>query len=124
MKKFRESTIDVNVRCEGNICLIDVTGCLNALTTSQLEKEIQMSLYRRTLHFYVFNITRLESLDSVGMGCLVKIYNRIEDPGTHMIMYGLSDELLKLFRWTNMDKSIQIFNTEDEALDYIAEKSF
>jgi anti-sigma B factor antagonist len=63
----------------------------------------------------VLNLAEVDFIDSSGLGAIVSSLKAIGSDGD-LIICGISDAVMTLFRLTRMNRVFQIFSTEEEAL--------
>jgi len=63
----------------------------------------------------VLNLAEVDFIDSSGLGAIVSSLKAIGNGGD-LVICGISDTVITLFRLTRMNRVFQIFSTEEEAL--------
>jgi anti-sigma B factor antagonist len=63
----------------------------------------------------VLNLDGVDFVDSSGLGAIVSSLKAIGNDGD-LVICGISETVMALFRLTRMNRVFQIFSTEDEAL--------
>jgi anti-sigma B factor antagonist len=63
----------------------------------------------------VLNLDGVDFIDSSGLGAIVSSLKAIGNEGD-LVICGISETVMTLFRLTRMNRVFQIFSTEDEAL--------
>ena len=63
----------------------------------------------------VLNLAGVDFIDSSGLGAIVSSLKAIGNEGD-LVICGISETVMTLFRLTRMNRVFQIFSTEDEAL--------
>ena len=66
-------------------------------------------------YFIVLDLSRIEFIDSSGLGSVVSSLKLIADRGD-LVLYGVSKNVMSMFKLTRMDRVFQIFSSEAEAL--------
>lgn len=64
----------------------------------------------------VLNFTRLEYMNSTGIGLLVTLLVRAQRQNQRMLAYGLSDHYRQILALTRLDEAIGIVESEADAL--------
>lgn len=64
----------------------------------------------------VLNFTGLEYMNSGGIGLLVTLLVRANRQKQKLLAFGLTDHYKQIFELTRLDEAIEIFGSEDEAL--------
>ncbi len=108
--------INVNVRkLNAKASVIDIEGDVNnsaepALTNAYAEAS---SGGARTI---ILNFTKLEYMNSSGIGLLVMMLVRANRAGQKLLAFGLSDHYQHIFELTRLNEAIRIFPTEADAV--------
>ncbi len=108
--------INVNVRkLSAKASVIDIEGDVNnaaeqALTNAYAEAS---SGGARTL---ILNFTKLDYMNSSGIGLLVMLLVRANRAGQKLLAFGLSDHYQHIFELTRLNEAIRIFPSEAEAV--------
>ena len=64
----------------------------------------------------LFNFSRLEYLNSSGIGLLVTLLIQARRAGQHLFAYGLNSHYIKIFELTHLSESIPVYSSKGEAL--------
>jgi anti-sigma B factor antagonist len=108
--------INVNVRkLNAKASIIDIEGDVNnaaeqSLTNAYAEAS---SGGARTI---ILNFTKLEYMNSSGIGLLVMLLVRANRASQKLLAYGLSDHYQHIFELTRLNEAIRIFPSEAEAV--------
>jgi anti-sigma B factor antagonist len=88
---FSISTVD------GGIIRLAIDGELDSVTVAELRGELEKLLAGRPARVEV-DLASLRMIDSSGVGALVSLYKRVRAQGGDMIVTGLRDQPLAIFR--------------------------
>jgi anti-sigma B factor antagonist len=108
--------INVNVRkLNAKASVIDIEGDVNnsaeqALTNAYAEAS---SGGARTI---ILNFTKLDYMNSSGIGLLVMLLVRANRAGQKLLAIGLSEHYQHIFELTRLNEAIRIFPSEAEAV--------
>jgi anti-sigma B factor antagonist len=95
--------------------IIDIEGDVNRYSES-----ILMDAYNRAseggTRNIVMNFSRLEYMNSSGIGLLVTLLVRVQRQNQRLFAYGLDEHYRQIFELTRLIEAIQIFPDEDSAL--------
>jgi anti-sigma B factor antagonist len=94
---FSISTID------SSLTRLAIEGELDAVTVSELRGDIEKLLARRPSRVEV-DLSSLRMVDSSGVGVLVSLYKRVRAQGGDVIVTGLRDQPLAIFRLLRLDR--------------------
>jgi anti-sigma B factor antagonist len=109
-----ETTTDLGVRqAEPAITIIDIDGDVTPAAEDAL-----MGAYGRAngARAVVLNFTRLDYMNSGGIGLLVTLLVRAQRHKQQLLAYGLSDHYRQIFELTRLDDVITIHDDESAAL--------
>jgi anti-sigma B factor antagonist len=95
-------TFSVAIKDSG-VMRLSIGGELDAVTVAELRSEIEKVLLRRPPRVEV-DLSSLRMLDSSGVGALVSLYKRIRAQGGEVVMVGLRDQPLAIFRLLRLDR--------------------
>jgi anti-sigma B factor antagonist len=88
---------------DGGATRLAIEGELDAVTVSDLRSEIEKLLAKRPNRVEV-DLSSLRMLDSSGVGALVSLYKRVRANGGEVIVIGLRDQPLAIFRLLRLDR--------------------
>lgn len=88
---------------EAGVIRLSIEGELDAVTVSDLRTEIEKLLMRQIGRVEV-DLSRLRMLDSSGVGALVSLYKQVRARGGEVVVLGLRDQPLAIFRLLRLDR--------------------
>jgi anti-sigma B factor antagonist len=92
-----------------------VTGDIDVHTGPALRDEV-LSAIDSGRRRVIVDLSRVEFMDSTGLGVLVAGLNRAREAGGGLWVVCVQDRLLKLFRITGLDVVLPIYGTAEEIL--------
>jgi anti-sigma B factor antagonist len=95
-------TFSISVTDAGAMRLA-IEGELDAVTVAELRLEIEKLLAKRPNRVEV-DLSSLRMLDSSGVGALVSLYKRVRATGGEVVVIGLRDQPLAIFRLLRLDR--------------------
>ena len=102
-------------KLSAQVAIIDIQGEVNAAA-----ENILMNAYNEAggaaLHAIILNFSKLEYMNSSGIGLLVTLLIRANRQKQHLLSFGLSDHYRQIFALTRLNDAIPIFDTEPEAV--------
>ena len=98
------TTFRVSTTPEGLVRLT-IEGDLDSATTPGLHGELQALLNRRLPRLEV-DLSRLQTIDSSGVGMLVSLYKGMRAHGGQAVITGLRDQPLAIFRLLKLDREM------------------
>ena len=88
---------------EAGVIRLSIEGELDAVTVSDLRAEIEKLLMRQIGRVEV-DLSQLRMLDSSGVGALVSLYKQVRARGGEVVVLGLRDQPLAIFRLLRLDR--------------------
>jgi anti-anti-sigma factor len=100
---------------DDGVAVIELTGDVTAACETEL-----MDAYREAgraqIRGIVLDFTRLDYMNSSGIGLLVTLLVRAKREGQQVSAYGLSDHYRQIFELTRLDEVISVHDDEDQAV--------
>ena len=88
---------------EDGTARLAIEGELDALSVSDLRTDLEKLLARHPSRIDV-DLSRLRMVDSSGVGALVSLYKRARAQGGTVVVTGLRDQPLAIFRLLRLDR--------------------
>jgi anti-sigma B factor antagonist len=88
---------------EDGTARLAIEGELDAVSVSELRPELEKLLARQPSRIDV-DLARLRMVDSSGVGALVSLYKRARAQGGSVVVNGLRDQPLAIFRLLRLDR--------------------
>ena len=88
---------------EAGVIRLSIEGELDAVTVPDLRGEIEKLLARQIGRVEV-DLSQLRMLDSSGVGALVSLYKQVRSRGGEVVVVGLRDQPLAIFRLLRLDR--------------------
>jgi anti-sigma B factor antagonist len=88
---------------EAGVIRLSIEGELDAVTVSDLRTEIERLLMQPIARVEV-DLAQLRMLDSSGVGALVSLYKQVRARGGEVVVLGLRDQPLAIFRLLRLDR--------------------
>jgi anti-sigma B factor antagonist len=95
-------TVTVTTRETGAI-RIAIEGELDTVTVPDLRNQVEKVVAKEPKRVEV-DLSALRMLDSSGVGALVSLYKRVRGYGGEVVMVGLRDQPLAIFRLLRLDR--------------------
>jgi anti-sigma B factor antagonist len=95
--------------------IIDIEGEVSAFAEDVL-MEAYAEASTPTTRAIILNFSRLEYMNSSGIGLLVTLLIRVNRQKQRLLAYGLSDHYRRIFELTRLNEAIGIYDTEADAL--------
>lgn len=104
----------LTTRAAGEVTVLDLSG--------RLEIGEGSAMLRESLHKIpsgakvVINLTDVPFIDTSGLGEFVSGHTRAQSEGTHLKLAGIPERVKKLFQMTGLDKILEIYDNEEDAI--------
>ncbi|HZS79418.1 MAG TPA: STAS domain-containing protein [Ktedonobacteraceae bacterium] len=111
-----QANIIMNVRrVNPTTSIIDIEGEVSAFA-----EKVLMDAYTEastpTTRTIILNFTKLEYMNSSGIGLIVTLLIRVNRQKQRLLAYGLSEHYRHIFEITRLNDAIKIYSSEEEAL--------
>lgn len=107
----------VNIQIEeaDKYCLLHFSGKLDALSSPSAEKKI-LDLIAQDHIFLIFNFTEVDYLSSAGLRILLASTKKVKAHNGNIIIYGVQEHVMEVFKMTGFDHLLNIVNSRAEAI--------
>ena len=102
-------------RDEGDVTVLAVAGEVDVYTAPKLRERL-VELVGEGKHRLVVDMTKVEFLDSTGLGVLVGGLKRVRSHDGAMALVCGQERILKIFRITGLTKVFPIHDTVEDAI--------
>lgn len=109
-------TFSAAIRYSGDVTLIDLSGSLTFQEIAVLGKTIR-DLLNGGHKKFILNLNGVRSLDSSGIGELVRSYMTVTNRGGNLKMLNLSPKIEEILNITKLSQVFEDFRDEDSAID-------
>ena len=110
-----KSTID------DSIAILEIEGSLSSDMKVEFDAEINRYL-AKSIHV-ILDLSKVAFVDSAALGSIIKFYTTLRKNGRHLLLSSINQKIYDVFRLTGITKQIKIFESLQNALDYIGENS-
>lgn len=112
--------MQIEDRKEGNILIIKVYDKRMDSTTAYEFKERMSEFIAQNNDLIVLNVSEVDFIDSSGLGAIVSSLKMLGGKGD-LVICGIRDTVMRMFKLTRMDKVFGIYDTEKEALTALSQ---
>jgi anti-sigma B factor antagonist len=111
-----QETLSMGVRrIDERIAILDIQGEVTAASEEALGEAYAEAAEDGT-RAVILNFTRLEYMNSGGIGLLVTLLVRANRAKQKLLAYGLTEHYRQIFELTRLDEAIEIYDTEADAV--------
>ena len=109
------TTVDLEIKFRNNVTIIIFPSeSLDANNSRDIKAAIDPAIERNK--FVVFNLERLQFIDSSGLGLILSGFKRIKSNGGDLKMTGMTNQVKVLFELVKLDKIFETYPTTEEAI--------
>lgn len=101
----------VEIENHGDRIIVKLDGQMYVPDAAMLRERL-LQLVEKGTHSVDVNMSRLDFIDSAGLGVLIGIHKRLIERGGHMTLTGLRGSVRELFTLTRLDKVFDIQNDQ------------
>jgi anti-sigma B factor antagonist len=106
--------LSVGTRLVAAHAVVEVGGEVDVYTAPRLRDRLNEVVGSGQQHLVV-DLTRVDFLDSTGLGVLVGVFRRLAKANGSMVLVCPHEKLLKIFRIAGLDSVFKIYATVPEA---------
>ncbi len=106
--------IQVNLRLEERLAIVDLSGDVTSLAEKKLLAAYDKAVAQKT-KYLVFNFSKVSYINSAGMSVMITILTRSQNQGVNLSAFGLSAHFQKIFDMIGLLKYIPHFADEAAA---------
>ncbi len=111
-----QANVEMTVRkISDTASIIDIEGEVSAFAEDVL-MEAYAEASTPTTRMIILNFSRLDYMNSSGIGLLVTLLIRVNRQRQRLLAYGLSDHYRRIFELTRLNEAIGIYDTEADVL--------
>lgn len=67
----------------------------------------------------VLNLSKVNMLDSYGIAAIISIVKQCKEHKGNLTLYGLNEQVMRLIEMTHMDRVLDIWNSEAQAISQV-----
>ena len=108
--------MEINKREVNSIPVVDIIGEVDLYNTKEI-KDLIDHLIKEGKYNIVLNLKDVPFMDSSGIGTLVTGMYRIKKYHGNLKVVNIVGSVAKVFKMTGMDAHLEIFETEEEAVE-------
>ena len=116
MIQIRKSDISFELRTANGLDIIDINGQLDAFTTPDVKAEFKKLTDAR--HYkLILNLQNVNYVNSTAIGAIVAVAQQVRRRKGDLKIFGMKEDIRKVFDLVGASKILEIFDTEQEAID-------
>ena len=114
-----EMDLVINVRNEGTVPIIDLSGEVDAYTSARF-REAMVDLIETGAANLIVSMMKVEYIDSSGLGALVGGLKRSTERGGRIVIVCDNPQIRKVFEITGLEKVFPLYAVEADAVKVMA----
>ncbi len=114
-----QDTMQIDNRIIDDVAIIDIHDEKFEYPKTQVLKNYVMRLIQEGHHHLVLNLSSVTMLDSFGIAVFISILKYCKKEGGNLTMYGLNEQVMHLMELTRMDRVLDIWETEGQAVAHV-----
>jgi anti-anti-sigma factor len=103
-------------RIENDACIVAIEGNIALDGVNEAKAFLRPHLENPAVHNLVINFDKVNFIDSSGIGLIVSIFKTMQQKEGKLALTNLSQKNLEIFTITRLNKILEIFPTEQDAL--------
>lgn len=103
-------------RLENGTCIIAIEGNIALDGVNEAKSYLKPHLESPDVRSIVINFDKVNFIDSSGIGLIVSIFKTMQQKEGRFALTNLSQKNMEIFSITRLNKILDIFNSESEAL--------
>jgi len=107
-------------RVEDNICLVSIEGNIALDGVNEAKAFLKPHIEDPAIKGIVINFEKVNFIDSSGIGLIVSIFKTMQQKEGKFAITNLSQKNEEIFSITRLNKILDIFPTEGEAISSLA----
>jgi stage II sporulation protein AA (anti-sigma F factor antagonist) len=113
--------MDKQLKEVDGVIIVKLTGQVRISTQNEFKDILDNLVMESGEKNVVINMEDIEFMNSVGLGIIIDTCKKFKEKNGKMVLSNLVPDILNLFEVTELDKFIEIFKTEGEAISTIME---
>lgn len=114
--------MDLQVKKQGEVIFLKpLSSNLDATVTTAFKTRVY-DLINQGNNYFVLNLSEVSFIDSSGLGAMVSILKTLNINNGDIVLCGVLQPVLNLFKLTRMDQVFQICNNENEGHTQLVNK--
>ncbi len=114
--QIRKSDVSFEIRQQDGVDVIDMAGQLDAFTTPEIKAEFK-TLTDSSRYKLALNFAGVDYVNSTGIGAIVAVAQQVRKRKGDLKLFAMKADIRKVFDLVGASKILEIFETEQEALN-------
>lgn len=111
--------MELNLKKNGNAIIIYLEGRLDVHLSADIEKEINKLISAESASHFILNLKDVEYMSSSGLRIFVSTMRILKERKRKLVLCNMNSAVRKIFEVVELTDMFDIFNNENEALEYL-----
>ena len=116
-----ETVMNITHRIEYSICIVALQGSFAMEGAHQVRAYLEPFMDDRNIEGIILNYSEVDFISSEGINVTGYVFNTLKDRGAKLALCGITPQNIEFFRMTGIDKVINIYKSEANALEAITQ---
>lgn len=103
----------------GNTVIIYLHGHVDIYVTAHIEKECSKLITSKSGSNFIINMSDVDYVSSSGLGVFISIMGLLKKNYRELAFCNMDDDVRKIFEIVKLTEVFNIFNSEDDALEFL-----
>ena len=108
--------LSIHVHAVDGLKVFELTGSLDIATSPTVRAALTTASEQEQQHRFIVDLTKVEFLDSTGLGALIGAQRRAKEFGGDVRLIAKEGQILRLLRITGLLKVFAVYPTLDEGV--------
>jgi anti-sigma B factor antagonist len=114
--------MELTNRFQEECVIIDIAEERFEYPKTMVLKNHALKLLQEGHNHFVLNLSEVENLDSFGIAVIVSILKHCKEAKGNLTLYGLNEQVMRLIELTHMDRVLDIWPSEGQAVAQVRVK--
>jgi stage II sporulation protein AA (anti-sigma F factor antagonist) len=112
--------MEIAERISNGVAVLEIKNPeLNYSLCHEFQRQVTEILDRQSVHSLVVNLKNVVFLDSMGIGTLITLRNRLIKNGGAVVLCELTDQIKRVMDISSLNKVFDLYEAEAEALEAV-----
>lgn len=100
---------------DGNSVIVRLAGELDHYCAQSVRRELDSLIADRTVRWLILDFSRLQFMDSSGIGVILGRYRQLRDRGGQVGVVHMNEHIARIFHMSGMDRVIRQLDRQEAA---------
>jgi len=114
-------SVGIGVQTRNKVMFVELNGELDHHTSEQVRSKLNGVMETDNIEHVVFNLKRLDFMDSSGIGIILGRYNQLKERGGLVYVVGLNPAISNVFKLSGLTKILNVVEDEKHLASKLSE---